>query len=421
MKRSSQRLLVAVRSFKWTRKKQSMRKRRVLVLGAAQHQICSLQAIQDMGCEVVAIDRNMNAPGFQVADFYEVVDIVDVDKALKVAERYRTDAVIPLTDFGVQTAAAIAYTLDQIGISPHIARDVTSKAQMRRAWKRAKVPSVRFRVVRNLGETYRTIEELGTWPLVFKPADSRGGGSRGVSRVDSLNGVPQALEFAQSFYEDKSVVIEEFLEGIEHSLEMVVFEGQMHVLAISDKEKTPYPFRVDKSVIYPTIFTGKELKSIINVARQAVQAIGINVGAVHVEMCTTEGGPKMFELGARFGGGHTPDPIVRYVTGINVVKEVTRILLGEKPLSMSPKTAKGCIYRFLTPMPGKLRSVSGLEEIQRWEGILDCGLWVRPGEYVHPVRTGGDRAGYIVAGAADRASALNLADRAEAALKFEYQ
>lgn len=398
-----------------------MRKRRVLVLGAAQHQIYSLRSIQNMGCEVVAIDRNNNAPAFQVADFHEAVDVVDVDNARKVAERYRVDAVVPLTDFGVQTAAAIADALGLVGIPPHVARDATSKAQMRRRWQRARVPSARFRVIRGLEEAYQAVEELETWPLVFKPADSRGGGSRGVSRVDSLEGVSQALEFAQSYYENKSVVIEEFLEGVEHSLEMVVYEGQMHVLVISDKEKTPYPYRVDKSVIYPTIFTGEELNRIIALARRAVQAIGINVGAVHVETCTTEDGPRMFELGARFGGGHTPDPIVRHLTGINVVQEVTRILLGETPLSLTPKLTKGCVYRFLTPKPGTLCSVSRLEEIQGWEGILDCGLWVKPGEDIRPVRTGGDRAGYIVAGAGGRASALDLADRAEAALRFEYR
>lgn len=230
------------------------------------------------------------------------------------------------------------------------------------------------------------------------------------------------MKFAQSFYDDKTVVVEEFLEGVEHSMELVVYQNKIHVLAISDKEKMPFPYRVDKSVIYPTIFTGKARDSMIKVAREAVKSLGITVGAVHIEMCTTKKGPRLFELGARFGGGHTPHPIVSYLTGINVVQEVTRILLGEAPTtSLDPQLSKGCVYRFLTPQPGIFKSVYGFDEIRTWDGILDSGLWVKHGDEIRPVRIGGDRAGYIVAGAKNRQSAIELANCAENSLIFNYE
>lgn len=399
-----------------------IKKKRVLLLGAAQHQVFSLKSIQAMGCEVVVIDRNPESPGFKIADFYEIVDIVDIDGAIKIARKYNIDAIIPLSDYGVQTAAAVSEKLGLIGLSYQVAKNVTSKAKMREIWEEKGVPSAKFKVVNDLSGAYKAIEELNTWPLIFKPTDSRGGGSRGVSRVDSIEEVEEALKFAQSFYEDRSVIIEEFLDGIEHSMEILVYNNTIQVLAISDKEKMPFPYRVDKSVIYPTILTGESLKSLINAAKVAVQALDITNGAVHVELCSTKTGPRLFELGARFGGGHTPNPILLFLTGFDVVQEVTKILLGEAPLAI-PKalSKKGCVYRFITPPAGILKSVSGLERVKELDGVLDCGLWVKAGEEIHSVKKGGDRAGYIVTGGNSRDEAIKLADFAESSIFFNIE
>jgi len=396
-------------------------KKSVLVLGAAQHQIFSLKAIKDLGCRVVAIDRNPNAPGASAADIFEAVDITDLSRAIEVARRYHVSAAVPLSDYGVQTAAEVAAALGLPGNSREAARNATSKARMRRLWEQAGVPSARFRVVSDIAEAVRATKELDSWPLIFKPADSRGGGSRGITRVNAPSEIEAALEFAQSFYPDKEVVIEEFLHGIEHSMELVIEpSGGCTVLAISDKEKTPSPYRVDKSVIYPTVFGETERKRIGDVAVLATKALGIEIGAVHAELCSTSDGPRMFEIGACFGGGHTPHPIVSFLTGIDQIAYVTRLLLGEPPTSISVDHESGCVYRFLTPAPGVIDSVAGVEEVRSWSGVLDCGLWVKPGDRVRPVHTGGDRAGYVVTGAHDRTGALALADKAESAIQFRY-
>jgi len=109
---------------------------------------------------------------------------------------------------------------------------------------------------------------------------------------------------------------------------------------------------------------------------------------------------------------------VSYLTGIDEIGFVTRLLLGDPPGPLSVEREAGCIYRFLTPPPGILESVTGVEEVRGWKDVLDCGVWVKPGDEIRAVRTGGDRAGYIVAGGPDRAGAVALADRAEAAIQF---
>jgi len=62
-----------------------------------------------------------------------------------------------------------------------------------------------------------------------------------------------------------------------------------------------------------------------------------------------------------------------------------------------------------------------LDEIRSWKGILDSDVLVKDGDWIRPVRTGGDRAGFIIAGGETREEAITLADKAEQAIQFEYE
>jgi biotin carboxylase len=395
-------------------------KKRLMILGASRYYIRSIIVARELGYEIVVTDRNPESEGFRYADHHEVVDIADIDRSIEVARKYKIDGVIAVHDFGVRTAASVAEGLGLVGISPQVAAWATNKASMRRRWEEAGVPSAKFRVVDTIEEAYRAVEELDMWPLVVKPADSRGGGSRGVSKVKNRSQLKDAVEFAQSFYESETVVIEEFLEGIEHSVETITYGGETYILAVSDKRKTPPPYRVDKSVIYPTLMTDKALERIHESVKAAVRSLGVDVGPAHVELCTTRDGPRLFELGARCGGGGTPDPIVPFLTGVEMFKEVVRIAQGEKPQNLAPLYMKGCVYLFLTPRAGIVRGIKGLEKVRAWENILDCEVLVKAGDEVYEVRSGGDRAGFIIAGGETRQNAIALADRAERSIHFEY-
>ena len=391
-----------------------------MILGASRYYIRSILAAQELGCRVLVIDKNPDSHGFRYADYHELMDISDSEGSLRVARDYGIHGVVAVNDFGVRSAAIISEKMNLVGLSPTVAEFATSKAWMRQIWERAGVPSARFRTVETFDQALAAVNALDDWPLILKPVDSRGGGCRGVSRIDSAEELEEAFRFAQSFYDNKAVIIEEYLEGSEHSLETLTFEGQTHILAVSDKVKTPPPYRVDKSVVYPTLLDRDALRKTYEVATAAVKAIGIQVGPAHVELCVTKDGPKLFEIGARCGGGGTPDPIVPFATGIEMFKEVVRIALGERPTNLSPKYNRGCVYRFLTPLPGVIESVTGHEEVKSWPNVLDCEVLVGKGDEVSPIRVGADRAGFIIAGGETRTEAVELADRAESAIYFHY-
>ncbi|WP_243311413.1 ATP-grasp domain-containing protein [Fundidesulfovibrio agrisoli] len=393
-------------------------RRRVLILGGGRYYLGAIETARRLGYFTAVADRDPKAPGLAAAHAGRAVDIVDVPGLIALARELRIDAVVPLNDFGVRPAAAVSAAMGLPGVGEGVAALGTDKAAMRQRWRERGLPQPRFAVVESAEQALAAARELAAWPLVCKPADSRGGGSRGVSMVRTVEDLPAAVAFAQSFYADRRVMLEECVQGLEHSLETFTWGGRTTVLAVSDKRKTPPPYRVDTDVIYPSVLGGDALRAVEGAACDAVRALGLPFGPAHVELCSLPGGgTALFEVGLRPGGGHTPDPIVPWVAGVDVVAATLRAYLGEEPGPPEPTARRGCVYHFLTPKPGQVARVEGLEDVRSWPGILDAGLLVSPGDEIRPVRTGADRAGFVVAAAESREQALALAQRADAAIR----
>jgi biotin carboxylase len=395
-------------------------RKRVLILGASRYYSRSIAAARMAGYFVIALDRNASAEGFSAADLGIACDIVDRDRVLDIARDQRVDGIVPLNDYGVPTAAHVATRLGLPGISEDAAHLATDKAAMRRRWRERGIPCPSVALATSLEEFREAVSRVGL-PCILKPAHGIGGASRGVIVVRTHEELPGAIDFAQRFYADKATLVESFVEAtLEHSAEAVIVDGKPHVIAISDKVKTPLPFRVDKTVVYPTAVDRERRPALIETIGRAIAALDIGVGAAHVELATTASGFVLFELGARCGGGGTPEPVVRYATGVDELVETVRVLVGDEPTNLVPTRHFGCVYHFLTPRPGLVSAVHGVEEVRRMQGVLDVEVFARPGTSINPVQVGLDRAGFVIAGAETRQRALAIAEDAERRIQFEY-
>ncbi|MGE5343218.1 MAG: ATP-grasp domain-containing protein [Candidatus Omnitrophota bacterium] len=394
-------------------------RKKILILGASRYYLRSIEAAQRLGYHTIVIDRVDQSPGFRAAHEHAVIDITDYRQTLAFAREKRIDGIAALNDYGVVTAAFVAENMGLVGLSTDQAKIATNKALMREKWEERQQPNPRFRVVHSLDDCVAACRHIG-FPVILKPAYSAGG-SRGVTTIHHESEIEAGYAFATSFFADRTVLVEELLVGFEHSAEVIVYQGKGHVLAISDKIKTPYPARVDKSVIYPTLFEGDHLRKIESVVRGAVEAVGIQNGCAHVECCTLPSGEvKLFEFGARPGGGGTPDPIVPFVTGINEIEQYLSVCAGDAPSALIPLSRQGCSYQFITPAPGRIRRIEGREDVGKMPGILDVELFVHEHDEVKPVRVGSDRSGFIIAGGQTREDAYRLGCLAESTIRFYY-
>jgi biotin carboxylase len=395
--------------------------KKILILGASRYYIRSIEATRRAGYYVIAIDRSPESEGFKAADESYVCDIIDKEGVLQLAKKIGIDAIIPVNDYGVPTAAYVMQRLGIKYISEETAEAATNKEEMRKRWIKDGIPCPKVEVGNTVDEIRTAIEKVGL-PCILKPAHGYGGASRGVIVLRERTEIEEAIGFSMSFYADPSTLIESFVESIyEHSAEVLVYNGIPHVIAISDKIKTPLPYRVDKNVLYPSkMFETERINDLKKIISDAVRSIGINIGAAHVELATTQDGFVLFELGARCGGGGTPEPIVHYSTGVNEFVEQVRILAGDKPVNLIPDRTLGCSYHFITPRPGKIKAIRGIDEISKLSGVLDFEFFKKPGDEVSEVKVGTERAGFIITGAVNREEAYKIGCQAESMLDLSY-
>lgn len=396
----------------------------IVVLGASRHYRASIRSLRKLGAKVVCFDRNPKSEGFADADAGYIIDISDAEAVSGKCKELKATAVIPVNDVGVVTAALVSDELGLPGLSVDVASRSTNKALMRRIWLESGVPCPKVREIYSREDLTGAIQDVGL-PVILKPASTVGGASRGVVVVSNLDDVDTAADFAFRFAPNNHVLVEQFIEAdSEHSVEILIRHGKAQVLAVGDKLKSALPYRVDKAITYPSSVAKDTLEVIKSVAVNAARTIGIDNGAAHVELAMVAGSPVLFELGARPGGGATAGIILPYLTGIDYFLEYARALSDldgpQTELHFEHKNS-ACVYLFLTPDPGVVSSICPPATLSGNHDVLDWEVFLEAGSEINPVRTGLDRAGFIVAVGESPHAALSRALELEKDFQIVYE
>jgi len=392
--------------------------RKVLIIGAGPVQVAGIKRAQEMGLTVVATDGNPEAPGLQIADLPVVMDVKDIAGTIALAKRHRVNGVLCVAvEVAVKTVAAVARELGLPAPSPEAAENATDKNRMRTLWAASGIPSPTFYPCTSLTEAQTAAREAG-FPIVVKPADNAG--SRGVSKVERIEDLPTAYEKALGYARNGMVLVEEFMPGVEMSVEAFAYEGEVYVMALSDKIRTKPPYLLDTTVLFPSehpFHTQERAKEIVTAA---IKALGIDMSPVHAEVMVTPQGPMMVELAARGPGFKVFTGMIPWVTGVDVVRELIRLSIGEQP-DFSIRFNRGSVLRFPEVPPGLVTRVERVDEAREIEGISDLDVYIKPGDTVRPLTSGSDRVGHIISMAETRKEAVEIVSQAESILRIEIE
>jgi biotin carboxylase len=393
----------------------------VLFVGAGRHQRRAIARARELGFVAVAVDRNPDAPGLAEADAGEVIDFRDVEGVTAIARRHGIAGVLTVSaDRAVPVVAAVAEALGLPGIGAETAHVMTHKVAMRRKLAEHGVPQPRFAAVRTLTEARAGLTTVG-FPAVLKPADS--GGQRGVFRLDSWDDLEAHLHAALAESPTGEAIVESFHDGLELNGLAIARDGEVTMLTLSDRLRPPgLGFGVGWIHVYPSTLYGDALESAEAAAVHAVHALGLRNGIAFPQLIATEAeGPLVVEVAARIPGGQMAD-LAAHGVGVDLVEVALLQALG-RPVPdevVRPRFAQPLAIRFLTaepgPLPtGKVESVSGLERVLAFPGVVQADVFLTEGETIRPVRLDGDRRGYVIAIGDTNLEAL---ERAEAAARL---
>lgn len=389
--------------------------KKIAVLGASTYNINVYKKLKEGGFYTIAVDGNPNAEAASYANKFIHLDYSDIDKLIAVCDEHKIDAIMPINEWGVMPAAKVSNALGLIGNTEKTALLSTDKGLMRQTWREKAVNGPDFFVFRTLIELEKGLSKIG-FPCVVKPTFS-GGGGRGISVLKSMQDAEWAYNFALPAVKYGTMICESFMEGTELTVETISVNGEVFVLAMSDKEKPELRTRVATSLNYPANITVKQRVLVEETVKKAVLALGIHSGMAHSEVIINGEEVKMVETGARGGGSHIFPLIIEAVSGINTPVVFAQLLTGQKP-NLSNIQSNGVVYRFFNPPHGILKEVQGIDQVRSWDGILDVGVIKKKGDEVGNLKNSLERAGFIVASGENRMEAQILANKAEAFIKI---
>ena len=381
--------------------------KKLMILGASILQLPAIEKAKDMGLNVIAVDMNPEAVGFKMPGIQtEIISTIDVKAIVEAAKKHRIDGIMTLaTDMPMRSVAAVAREMHLVGIDEETALKATNKAEMRKALKISGVPIPMFFQVSNEEEYFEAVKQFNT-PFIVKPADSSG--SRGIFEVIDITNqelIKKAYTYCRPFSKVGDVVVEEYMNGPEVSVETLAIDGECHVIQITDKLTTGAPHYVEMGHSQPTKHSREIAEKIAEVAKAANRAIGIKNGPSHTEIIVTEDGPKIVEIGARLGGDNITTHLVPLSTGVDMVECCIKIALGEKP-DIEPKWSKGSAIRYFKQQPGIVKSIEGLSEAEKMKGIQQISVVHGIGEAVTEISSSGARMGFVIAQDNDREHAI---------------
>lgn len=394
--------------------------KKIMILGASILQLPAIKKAKELRLEIVVVDMNPNAIGFKEEGIKkEIISTIDVPKIIEAAKKHKIDGIMTLaTDMPMRAVAAVSKELGIIGISEDTAIKATNKINMRDALRTNKVPIPKYYKVSSEDEYQKIVGNFSV-PFIVKPADNSG--SRGIFEVLDITDsslIKEAYEYSHQNSRCGDVIVEEYMEGPEVSVETLAIDGQCYVIQITDKLTTGAPHYVEMGHSQPTKLEKNIVDEIIYVAKKANQAIGIKNGPSHTEIIVTKEGPKVVEIGARLGGDNITTHLVPLSTGIDMVESCIKIALGESP-DIQKKWIKGSAIRYFKQTKGIIKSINGVEQAQNFPGVKQISIVHDVGKFISDVDSSAARMGFVIAQGENVDEAIKTCTRALEKIKVE--
>ena len=373
-----------------------------------------------LGLNILALDSDPIALGFADADKTLCMGFSDHDAIIKALHDFNipfVGAVSFCSEMGMTLAAKIRIEFDLPGPRLELCERLLDKSIQRKIWREKSVPGPKNFIVLNSIDT--AIEEAATFelPFIIKPCDSSG--SRGVSKIESVNDdIKKSVENAFKFSKSEKILFESYMDGTEFTVEVFGEDGKINVLAVTEKKK----LEGTRGTVAKELATPDRPKEVIDKIKNAVieafLALNYYEGPGHAEIILIKDGEVgLVEVAGRGGGFMVFDKFVPTASGVNIARLTAEQAAGI-PIDTIEIKPSAAVLRFFPSRPGTLMGIYGFEEANKIEGV-EAYPFARIGNTFDYASVDEDRLGYILTKAATPAEAQRLADEAESKIFFD--
>ncbi|HEV3099671.1 MAG TPA: carbamoyl-phosphate synthase large subunit [Candidatus Udaeobacter sp.] len=296
------------------------------------------KALREEGYVVVLVNSNpatiMTDPEFADRTYIEPITPEVIEAIM---EREKPDAILPT--LGGQTALNAAMELNRNGaLARHGVKLIGANAQaiakgedrqlFKEAMLRIGLDVPRSGVARSLGDIDRIVGEIGTFPLIIRPAFTLGGTGGGIAynreELDAI--VARGLDLSPVH----EVLIEESLVGWKE-FEMEVMRDRMDncVVVCSIENFDPMGVHTGDSITVAPVqtLTDKEYQSMRDAAFAVIREIGVETGGSNIQFAVDPDNGRMvvIEMNPRVSRSSA---LASKATGFPIAKIAAKLAIG---------------------------------------------------------------------------------------------
>ena len=336
-----------------------------------------LKRIQELGCSIILLNKEKNwaqkyVNSFILADTNNHSESLEAVK--KYAERYPIDGVVTFWEDDVLLCSKIVDMLGLPGIPYRVARIARNKYLFRDFCEQTGIPTPQHRIISSQADVDFVIEHF-TFPVIAKPV--YGSSSALVVKIEKKRDLQKIVRYISENISEKvesalsagsQIFVEEYLDGQEVDIDMLVQNGKVKFHSITDNEPTDEPFFIEVGDSIPSSLLEDSQQKLFEMASETLEKLGIQQGCIHFEAKWTKRGPFPIEVNLRMGGDYVHS-LVKGCWGIDLVEYAAKIALGlyikpEKPTQPLQYLKGQC---FLSDYSGVLVELDVDEELYKKE------------------------------------------------------
>lgn len=374
----------------------------VIVLAGTKWQIPLIKRIKEKGYRVIVFNLLPDSPAFKYADNYRVVDITDQEKCLKLALEYAPKAIISdECDIAVPTVTFLSEKMGIKSIGREMGELYTNKYRMRLFGKKNDFPTPIFYKCNHLQDAIHICRSFGK-KMIMKPLDSSS--SRGVYSINCEEDIKVYFEDSLSFSKkERSVLLEEYIEGTEFTVDGIKTENGHVSLAISEKKHYNYNENIACSLFFSHQNENYDYDELRNINNRFIELSGLPFGLTHAEYKYKDGRYYLMEIGARGGGNLISSCIVPLISGVDTYEYLINKTTGkicDENVSISDKFTKRCAVLNFFDTNGKegiIKEIRGEKFLRTCENIVEYEIYCKGGERIVNAVDDSKRIGYYIA------------------------
>ena len=367
--------------------------KKLLILGGDHFTIPVVEAAKKQGYYTITCDYLPDNVAHKVSDEYVNFSTTDKEGILEWARQNQIDGIVTFTDSGVITTAYVQHHLGLPQTGPLESVEILQNKDRFRKF----LAENGFNVPRAKG--YNSYEQVlkdidwYRWPIIVKPVDSAA--SKGVTRIDDIKHLKEAVDYALQYSASKRFIVEEFIEKKSCSSDSDCFSlnGKLKVVTYSaqrfdENAENPY---APAGFSWPSTFTKEQEDYLTSELQRLLTLLRMNTSVYNIETRVgLDDKPYIMEVSPR-GGGNRLAEMVRFSTGADMITAAVRAAVGDT-VEIEQKPLKGHWAEVIihADVSGRLREIV-IDKDFHSQYVIQTDLWVARGDKVDAF-TGGNKA-----------------------------